>query len=292
MLEIIGGVSVHPSAAYVIMHAWEIRIQFEIYFPIELLHEDCLIWLHRTDLLLLCGVCSHGFMDRAIVSYIWGKDPCNIVNALISGASFLNSSNARRVLIAYEDVYKGPYVDLLRLYWEVRPAMQDFVVDEAVVGASTQPRLNRVYNKLSVLKHAETIAKVVLLADLDVMATDELDGIWKFIEDSPDKIFAGSMRGAGIWPLDRPRERNTLFNEKGDLKGGVNGGILLLKTSQDLVRRLENFLVEEWRPQTDYGADQDFWTVFFQDSQIWPLSRDYNFQLHQTHLNGVTWLFA
>ena len=228
---------------------------------------------------------------RAIVSYIWGTDPCQVVNALTSGASFQQASKAERVLIAYPEVKKGPHVDLLRLFWDVKGAQQDLSVDQDVVDGSSQARLRRVYNKISILKHADIIANVVLMADLDIMCTQEIDEIWSYLDGS-EKTFAGVMRGAGDWPFDRPRERWTLFDSEGNLRGGVNGGVLLFRVTHALASEAERYLKEEWRPHSTWGAEQDFWSAFFSDSRIWPLPRYFNFQLHQTHLNGVTWFLA
>ena len=54
-------------------------------------------------------------------------------------------------------------------------ALRDLRVDHDVVEGSSQGRPRGVYNKMSILKHAHTIANVVLMADLDIMCTQDIE---------------------------------------------------------------------------------------------------------------------
>ena len=113
-------------------------------------------------------------LQRAIFSYIWGTDPCQVVNAFISGASFHVASKAERVLIACPEVKKGLHVHLPFL-GDMNGALRDLRVDHDGVEGSSQGRPRGVYNKMSILKHAHTIANVVLMADLDIMCTQDIE---------------------------------------------------------------------------------------------------------------------
>ena len=94
------------------------------------------------------------------------------------------------------------------------------------------------------------------------------------------------MRGIRDWPEDKCRDSASYVDRGGRRVGGVNGGCLLFRSTQRLADEIAQALQRDFEGFSRGGAGQDFFSDLFFRSRTWPISRRFNYQLHQLHLNG------
>ncbi|CAE8616342.1 unnamed protein product [Polarella glacialis] len=155
--------------------------------------------------------------SRGIVSYFWGKDIPIVLDGLILGASLLNNSSASRHLIIFNQ-FQGPLESLLQLFWTVHPSVEDYQSRrlQTMIRQNTMARLSLVWNKLLVHTHGLTIAKQVLMLDLDMMTLQNLDKIWEHCPPSRPNVpvrIAAVQRGPSDWDPKYPRPVETIVRD-------------------------------------------------------------------------------
>ena len=204
----------------------------------------------------------------------------SIADALVLGQSLArHNSSCSRILLATSDLLQAVAAGMLSFFWEVRETKYINVPRAHV--SKCNARFRGVFTKLQAWGLDE-FSRVALL-DSDLLACRDIDEIMSFCN------ITALMRGDADWRPGEKRARDTLYGPAGrELRGGVNGGVIVLAPSR---RTLRNMRAALWNhmhrsyPQQSGAPEQDFITRYF-DRTLHSLHRKYNFQLHQLSKAG------
>ena len=221
-------------------------------------------------------------------TYVWGTKTEVFVDLLVLGMSLrVHATKTSMQICVNEDTMAIPEHLLFKAFWNIIPVKHK-EIPERLVGTELK-RLQGVYSKLQVWKvFAEKPNKCdkVLLLDGDMLVRSNMDEV--FMTKTP----AAVMRGEADTCLLMPRPAETYFHwgdprtfeeRKWKMKGGINGGLILLKPSIEEEARITQGL-KEFDPVTDM-AEQEFMSLYYGKKGLWnALPKKYNFQLHQMYL--------
>ena len=197
-----------------------------------------------------------------------------IADVLVLGHSLQrHKCKADRVLLVTRDVLRGPASGMLHLFWQIKEVKHIQVSSYMLSRCSD--RFRYVFTKLLVLE-LEQYSKVLLL-DSDLLVKSNIDEL--FEHQAPAAMFRGNSENV---PGD-VRPRFTYYHRDGEtLKGGINGGVVLLTPSRVVLRQMREALLDKHHPchKPSSAPEQDFLTRWF-DTSWRPLLSKYNWQLHQ-----------
>ena len=215
----------------------------------------------------------------AYVTVLWSpsqNDPTSIIaDAIVLGESLRRcKSKHDKILLATSDLMQHASASALRKFWEIRE-IEHLVVGD--VHLSCDPRFSNVLTKLQVLTLIE-YQKIVLL-DSDIVVRRNVDELF----DIPAP--AGMMRG----PLDH--KPDWVRDPKTYRKGGINGGVVVLKPDFNEFMQLSKILRGKAATSPKWfrvlkqskGPEQDLLSHWYGASkgQLRGLHPKYNYQLHQ-----------
>ena len=220
--------------------------------------------------------------------YVWGTKLNVMIDILVLGASLKRHGNqAARVLCINDDTKKQRMSNLFRAFWSLVPVSH--VELPRHLEKTEMKRLQGVYSKLQTLQvfdERPNKFKRLLLMDGDMLVRTNIDDL--FATNTP----AACMRGEADTCLYERRPSSSYFfggtersftEGKQKMKGGINGGLLLLKPSvetyEEIYEALKNF-----RPNTTM-AEQEFPSFHWGGhGEWWAMHKKNNFQLHQLYL--------
>ena len=222
------------------------------------------------------------------VGWLWGTRIENIIDFLALGASHeTHGSKVKRYLCVEPDTRADLMHEVLKPFWKLKPVEKLQIPQH--LECTQQERLTGVYSKLQAWKvFAEGRHKLdrVLLMDGDMILNQNVDEIFQARQP------AGVMRGEADSCLHDKRPRHTYFQEGREstftlegkkMKGGINGGLVLLEPSTEVFEAMRECLPTFSTP-TDM-AEQDFLSWY--NAGKWnALHKKFNFQIHHLYFSG------
>ena len=228
----------------------------------------CVLWPPPGKDRMRAGGC---ILDAMVLGWsLMGKRrPCRAGEA----PSREGSSRHKRVLLATRDLLKMPMAEMLRTFWEVRE-IEDVDVSPTLL-ENCDNRFQRVFTKLRVWELVEFHR--VLLLDSDLLVRCNVDELFDL--EVPSAMFRGNVNHCP----GKVRPRESYYNRvSGELKGGINAGVILLQPSLHIFAEMQKALrdpTHKWHIPTS-GPEQDFVTRVF-DSALHGMHPKFNWQLHQ-----------
>ena len=223
----------------------------------------------------------------AYACWMWGTRPETLLEILTLGTSHeVHGSKIQRVLCAEPDTRDWMEHHVLRAFWRIKNVQKLKVPDH--LAHTELDRLVGVYSKLQVWKYfadPDEALRRVLMMDGDMILNGNIDEVFSV------QPVAGVMRGEADTCLFEPRPASSFFqdgktssftHEGKKMKGGINGGLVLLEPNLEIWKAMREAL-KTFKTPTDM-AEQDFISFFFgRKGELNAIHKKNNFQTHQMY---------
>ena len=221
---------------------------------------------------------------------MWGKQLPIMIDVLVLGNSLLeHNTKASKLLCLNDDTRDMKIARLTRAFWSTVDVSHTELPKH--LQGSEQKRLQGVYSKLQTMKifaSGENKQHRILVVDADLLFRRNIDDV--FSVNAP----AAVMRGECDTCLIHRRPGHSYFygdvrsgSRNQPMKGGINGGMVLLEPSEEAYREMMEELAK-FDPWTAM-AEQEFLSWYFGRTAEWnAIHKKHNFQIHQLFLSTPT----
>ena len=227
--------------------------------------------------------------DCGYTCWIWGSRPQNLVEILTLGGSHeVHGSKIKRILCAEADTTSSLEHHVLKAFWRIKDVQKLEIPQH--LERTQQERLTGVYSKLQAwtifASGPDKLARVLMM-DGDMILNGNMDDV--FGTQAP----AGVMRGEADTCLHDKRPPATYFQDGQEktftrdhrkMKGGINGGLVLLEPNDQVFKEMKKEL-RTFQTPTDM-AEQDFLSWYYGRNGAWnALHKKFNFQVHHLYFS-------
>eukprot|EP00928_Gymnodinium_smaydae_P003993 TRINITY_DN11404_c0_g1_i2.p1 TRINITY_DN11404_c0_g1~~TRINITY_DN11404_c0_g1_i2.p1 ORF type:complete len:446 (-),score=106.59 TRINITY_DN11404_c0_g1_i2:220-1557(-) len=208
-------------------------------------------------------------ISRGVV--LFGSSPAYCIEAAVLGKSLQATGTPHSMVLLHTDDVPRAWLPVLAgIGWELKQV--EYLEGKGRYDGSSGGRFQGVFTKLHAIGLTE-YEKVVLL-DADLLVRHNIDEL--FDRQAPAAL---RRHAAADYPDGAQIPSDELMNERGELKSGINAGVMVLNTSkQDFQKMKLDLEVECDRPSR--MPEQDYLTEFY--VRDWhALGVRFNFQPHQ-----------